>query len=333
MKTISIIIPAYNCEKTIRKCIDSIIKQSVSNWELIVVNDGSSDNTRSICEEYVDNNRIFLINKDNGGVSSARNVGIDNAKGDYIIFVDSDDYLLDNALSVINDTMNDHDICYYNYQISHKYNIEYVNYINKIIIFDINDFSNMFNELFNQKYIISVFAKCYKRSNIKVKFDESLNSGEDLLFNLNYLKECKSLSLVPYSIYNYQQFFTNSLSSNNNDKSDQFYKVYDHSIRICNELFKDEHKYKCITNKYVLDQLNEIEKKIRYKHNYGFDDMIGDISKMNIDKLCINNDIHVNNRKWDKAVSLVSNKSYHSLFIYLKLYKLLGLVKHKIMVR
>lgn len=94
MIKISVIVPAYNAEKTLGRCIDSIIAQTYSDFEVIIINDGSKDNTASIAESYVKkDNRIRLINKPNGGISSVRNLGIKEAKGEYINFVDSDDYI------------------------------------------------------------------------------------------------------------------------------------------------------------------------------------------------------------------------------------------------
>ena len=91
---ISIIVPIYKVEKTLRKALDSILSQTFTNYELILVNDGSPDNCPAICEEYAAKDmRIKLINKENGGLSSARNAGLSVAKGEYTIFVDPDDYI------------------------------------------------------------------------------------------------------------------------------------------------------------------------------------------------------------------------------------------------
>lgn len=91
---LSVIIPAYNVEEYLSRCIDSVINQSYQKLEIIIINDGSTDNSRSVCEEYAHaDSRILLINKENGGQSSARNIGLEIAKGDYITFVDSDDYI------------------------------------------------------------------------------------------------------------------------------------------------------------------------------------------------------------------------------------------------
>lgn len=93
-KLLSIIVPVYNVEKYIDKCIQSVLYQTYSNWELILINDGSPDNSPKICENYAEQDyRIKVIHKENGGVASARNMGIEIATGDYITFLDSDDYL------------------------------------------------------------------------------------------------------------------------------------------------------------------------------------------------------------------------------------------------
>ena len=91
---ISVIIPIYKVEKYLRECIDSIINQSFKNLEIILVDDGSPDNCGKICDEYAKkDNRLKVIHKENGGLSSARNAGLDIATGEYISFVDSDDYV------------------------------------------------------------------------------------------------------------------------------------------------------------------------------------------------------------------------------------------------
>ena len=90
---ISVIVPVYNVEKYLKQCLDSIVNQTYKNLEIIIVNDGTKDNSMKIVEEYLQDKRIKVINKENGGLSSARNIGIKEATGDYISFIDSDDYI------------------------------------------------------------------------------------------------------------------------------------------------------------------------------------------------------------------------------------------------
>ena len=91
---VSVLIPAYNAEKTINRCLDSILCQTFQDIELIIVNDGSTDNTLSILLNYAEKDkRIIIYNQPNQGVSAARNTGLRNASGDYILYVDSDDWI------------------------------------------------------------------------------------------------------------------------------------------------------------------------------------------------------------------------------------------------
>ena len=99
---ISVIVPVYNVEKYLNRCIHSILKQTYKNFELILVNDGSTDNCGKICDEYSKkDNRIKVIHKDNGGLSDARNTGIESASGEYIMFVDSDDYISSKMVEIL----------------------------------------------------------------------------------------------------------------------------------------------------------------------------------------------------------------------------------------
>lgn len=96
---ISVIVPVYNAEKYLRKCIDSVLAQTYENYEILLIDDGSTDNSLIICNEYKEkNNKVKVFHKENGGASSARNVGLKEAKGKYIYFLDSDDWLREDAL-------------------------------------------------------------------------------------------------------------------------------------------------------------------------------------------------------------------------------------------
>ena len=113
---LSIIIPCYNVEKFVQKCASSILVQKGFDCELIFVNDGSKDNTLHVLENLVvKDNRIKVINQENQGLSGARNTGIENAKGDYIMFIDADDWLKPNAFELISDKFNQEDLFCFSY--------------------------------------------------------------------------------------------------------------------------------------------------------------------------------------------------------------------------
>ena len=102
MCIVSIIVPVYNTDKYLSPCIESILGQIFSDFELLLINDGSTDNSGKICDEYAEkDSRIRVFHKENGGVSSARNIGLDNAKGEWVYFVDSDDELLPGGLKLL----------------------------------------------------------------------------------------------------------------------------------------------------------------------------------------------------------------------------------------
>ena len=110
MPRLSIIVPIYNVEKYLSRCIESILNQTFKDFELILVNDGSTDNCKEICEKYKRmDSRIIVANKKNGGLSSARNLGIDISKGDYIGFVDSDDFIDVHMYEILLNTINAYD--------------------------------------------------------------------------------------------------------------------------------------------------------------------------------------------------------------------------------
>lgn len=105
MPLISFIVPCYNVESYINTCVDSIVNQNFLNIEVVLVDDGSSDNTGAICDEYAEkDNRIHVIHQDNLGVSQARNSGLEVAKGKWIWFADSDDYIKEDSLKILSDT-------------------------------------------------------------------------------------------------------------------------------------------------------------------------------------------------------------------------------------
>lgn len=107
-KLISVIVPVYNVEKYLERCLDSVLKQTYSNLEIILVDDGSKDNSGKICDEYAKkDNRIKVIHKENGGISDVRNVGLANATGDYIGFIDSDDYAAEDMFETLYNLIED----------------------------------------------------------------------------------------------------------------------------------------------------------------------------------------------------------------------------------
>ena len=242
---ISVIVPIHNSEKYMVKCIDSILSQTYTDFELILIDDGSSDNSPKICDEYaVQDNRIVVIHKKNGGVSSARNNGIIIAKGEFITFVDSDDYIekdfLLNAIEGIKET----DM--YLSGITMEY-FEDNKIVNSVTYSQIKSENMTIKELlenlevtYPQICICGPCCKLYKSKIIKsnnILFDEKLNLGEDTLFNLQYYKNIKNVYFDMKTFYHYRRINGESLfSSFHPDTYEKHVKVYD-TMR---ELIKDK---------------------------------------------------------------------------------------------
>ena len=103
---VSVVIPVYNVEKYLRECVDSVLIQSYTDLEIILVDDGATDSSGKICDEYVaTDKRVKVIHKENGGLSSARNIGLDSSTGQYVYFLDSDDYIEPNTIKVLINTI------------------------------------------------------------------------------------------------------------------------------------------------------------------------------------------------------------------------------------
>lgn len=205
---VSVIVPVYNVKEVLKKCVDSILNQTYKNIEIILINDGSSDNSGKICDEYeIKYKGIKVFHQKNSGVSAARNVGIEAATGDYIQFVDSDDYIEPNMIEKLVQAMNDNVhlvIC--------GYRCICINGTNKEIIasikgtFNKDQFTFFFGKLFSEGLINSPCNKLYRKRMLKIYniiFDDNLNMGEDLLFNIKYFKICNGITIIDDSLYNY----------------------------------------------------------------------------------------------------------------------------------
>ena len=222
IKCISIIVPVYNVENVLHYCIESILNQTYRDFELLLVDDGSTDGSGKICDDYaVKDTRIHVIHKENGGVSSARNYGIENANGEYICFIDSDDYVNAEYLESLIQTKNkypgcDNIWCCFTTVDSYGGNSKNCNCINS---------EKKFVE-FNRRQIMTLHenwldagpvCKLYKKAIIDkydIRFDESISLGEDLIFNFDYIDKTNGRIIVNnVSLYNYVKTSDDSLST------------------------------------------------------------------------------------------------------------------------
>ncbi|MDO4780917.1 MAG: glycosyltransferase family A protein [Candidatus Saccharibacteria bacterium] len=217
--TISIIVPAYNAEKTIADLIVSILDQDFLDFELIIVNDGSTDNTKDIVRELSKgDSRIVLVNKKNGGPSSARNIGIKYAKGRFIQFYDSDDLVMPGALSTMTSAILTSDasvvISGWGIKIGHSNAPTYKTIqpepqlitedVVSFVLKSLGDIGTLYN-LWNKLFV----AKIIKKNNLK--FREGLRFGEDVVFFLDYLPFADSIQIISQPTYQYVESSSTSI--------------------------------------------------------------------------------------------------------------------------
>ena len=215
---VSIIIPAYNCERYIQQCLDSLIQQEEQNLEIIVVNDGSEDGTADILNYYSKNeDRLKVLNVKNGGPSRARNIGLDNANGDWVLFVDADDWVDTDILSSLDLNQNAADIIFFGFKRCYE-DTRIVECIPESVGCECtaDAVNRQLLSLFNSKAAFFGFTvnKIYKRSIIEqhhLRFREGLNVREDEAFILNYCLYITSVKTMAFAPYNYRML-QNSLS-------------------------------------------------------------------------------------------------------------------------
>lgn len=214
---ISIVVPVYKAEQFLNKCIDSILAQTYTKWELLLVDDGSPDNSGAICDEYATKDtRIKVFHKINGGVSSARNCGIEKAIGKFLCFIDSDDCVSNTFLS---------DFCLENYNVDlyvQGYKIIKSDQIREIHKFEKNEelvtFIPFFIEAENKNIINSPVCKLFDNTIIvknRIRFDINTSYGEDHIFVLTYLFYTNKIYISKTCSYYYIHHDNESLTRRN----------------------------------------------------------------------------------------------------------------------
>ncbi len=206
----TIIIPIYNAELYIDECLKSIMNQTYSRYEVVMVDDGSTDNSMNICKKYKNaDNRFKFFNKANSGVSATRNFGIDNASNRWIIFVDADDLceinMLETLAEYIHKSINDNQNVLLTFSYSCKYRnktkiMEYSRKKNKEV-----DFEDIF---VNPAIGSFVWNKVFDRDTIRdnsITFEENIYMGEDMLFVADYIQHTSWIYYVDKCLYTYRQ--------------------------------------------------------------------------------------------------------------------------------
>lgn len=211
---VSIIIPVYDEERCLSKCINSIIAQSHTKWELILVNDGSNDNSGLICDQYAElDTRIKVIHTENKGPSRARNIALDNATGKYVCFIDSDDWVeMRYVEHLLQAATFSHSLVIAGYIKESTDKIERKCY--NFCIYSQNNFNKLFNDikLYHNGF---AWAKLFEKTLIdqkNIRFNEKIKFSEDLVFTLTYLLYAEQAIIIEHSDYHYVNINNKSLS-------------------------------------------------------------------------------------------------------------------------
>ena len=245
----SIIVPMYNAEHTIKKCIESVLYQSEKNYELLIIDDGSTDNSNQVAEKAIHGSCAQIISVKNTGVSNARNVGLNNAKGRYVLFLDADDWFPQNTLD-----------CYKKY--IDKYNLPelllagfYRNYPQRESEFRLDTPKErgtlVYNQekkefdLMNPRFLGCVWGKCYRRDTIgNLRFDVELSLCEDAEFNFRLVSNVSCCVYIDQCLYHYLYSESSTIRRFNQDYIEKYItaletieKSINFDERQCFELF------------------------------------------------------------------------------------------------
>lgn len=217
MMRFSVIVPMYNSEKSIDRCVKSVISQTYTNWELLLIDDGSVDSTYLKCHAYLkDDTRIRLFHQENCGASAARNVGLRNMQGDYVVLLDADDTLPPYALSTIVDAIKK-----YNFPDLIEFQLTYIGPTGFSNVQGVHCREQLVDKTYIE-HLVSVLAgyeedkdlyfgvfnvlRCVKTRILRennLRFDEDIRRWEDLLFAISVYTHCDNAVMLPVSLYNY----------------------------------------------------------------------------------------------------------------------------------
>ncbi len=298
---ISIIVPIYNVEKYLEKCLDSISNQNFQDIEIICVDDGSPDNSIEILNKYVSkDDRIKIVRKKNGGLGAARKTGLEHASGEYIWFVDSDDWISENSLEKLyeNATSNNSDVVMFDIYRYDENTDEYVeldlNSLDKYFTNDNIDFLNFsfsLNDIrpFFLNKSFAAWMKLYKHSFLN-KYDDFYFPEhllyEDIPFHVQILTRTKRISYCPYRAYVYRLSNETSII-NTSASSKKNFDIFISMDEVENYLIKNNlmEEYRNEFIHFKLQQINFWLNKIHEKFvDEFFDKSKNEIIRLNLDK-------------------------------------------------
>lgn len=320
---ISIIVPVYNTEQYISRCIESILNQTFKDFELILIDDGSKDRSGEICDEYAKkDSRIRVFHNNNQGVSATRNYGINISKGKYLMFCDSDDWVADTWCEELYNTIlaypNSWITCNF-FQVDNQSNKEKAikNNLDEINILEKDDFYIVFKSGMSIYSWNKIFDK-EKINKFKIRFNENTNLGEDVEFGIDYLKISENIIALNRNLYYYLINNQGTLSSK---KYDDYFDYLIHFYKLRREYIKECYLEEFCSN-YFYQFSNALLDRINLSNNESL------ISKLKYNQKaintsefreCLNNKSCANrDRKYTK---LLKTKNYYIVYFYLQITK------------
>ena len=319
MKKVSIIVPVYNGQDFINRCLNSLINQTYSNVEIIVINDGSTDNSLDLLKKY--NDKIILINKENSGVSDSRNLGLEKASGDYIMFCDIDDWYEKVTVEKAVCEIGNYDLLKYREtrvfsdgsSIKRKENLA-------PMLYEKEEIDIVIRRLFDLSWATHIYCFIYKTEIIKknnIRFNSKIRYVEDANFILQYLLKVKNIKVIDEYLYNYYE--------NSNSVTNNYSSIFKNMENL--QIFRSE-TLKILGNKYKKELDQFLLNLILLYLEKPFDILktkkeIKDYYK----KICnslngLVNDLPSNNysKKWKILIYLIKHNRYIFLYLYIKLY-------------
>lgn len=318
MKKVSIIVPVYNVEKYLEECIESMLNQTYTNIEIILVDDGSTDSSGKICDKYkIIDNRVKVIHKKNEGVSSARNTALDMIDGEYLCFVDSDDYVDKDFILKLVENLNDNDMTICGYIEKYLDKEEKIDITNQIQILTNVDIMNQVIGLSNIKgYLWNKLFKTEIIKNNKISFSNNICLCEDMYFVIQYLKYCNCVAIIPENLYYYRMRASSAVWSKNIEKKISIFVAYEEIYSILKEI--EAEQLDSFMYSYVADFFS-------YK-KYINNDKYKKLSKIDINKEFWSL-IHSKKINFKKKIKLMSCRYFKIAF---KMYMKLKILRYKL---
>lgn len=254
---VTFILPVYNAESTIYRCLDSILKQTYCDYEVIIVDDGSIDNSGKICDSYsLRDNRFRVVHTENAGVASARQLGVSLATGEYVIHIDSDDWIESNMLSDMMNEISDADILVSDYYYNTKHGQTYVRQV------DCTTSEELLDKIIKGEVFGSLWHKLIRRNLYQnIEFNTDLTFCEDqlLLFKILTTYQCKVINLHK-AYYHYECNDGSITQRTDREYFDNKIKYEDYALRVLSPL-----SFRYIRDIFVLDRLKSYSGPIQSK--------------------------------------------------------------------